>query len=247
MHAQYSETIPSGECTHRRALFKGEPEEVVGMFHSERLRQEALEKTGHGSPKWTVLRSLQQVYGARKIRGCTILDAPLFFESVGREESADLMNRDTTGEGSVPTQEERGSPIFWGENQEPVVMVWDGMLPGEQESAKKIIADENDWIIWRVKPPRGALGEQVGTDRQSQETTDFLEQHGTRLEGIKPKGQKAQRTSENVSRGGFTRRKGWYRTNDIRTMVCSRDMKIWVPGKELLSGEYRGGMGDVAK
>ena len=87
-------------------------------------------------------------------------------------------------------------------------MVWDGMLPGEQESVKKIIADENDWIIWRVKPPGGALGEQVGTDRQSQETTDFLERHGTRLEGIKPKGEKAERTSENVPRGGFTRRKG---------------------------------------
>jgi hypothetical protein len=23
--------------------------------------------------------------------------------------------------------------------------------------------------------------------------------------------------------------KGWYRTNDIRTMTCSRDMEIWVP------------------
>jgi hypothetical protein len=54
------------------------------------VRQEALEKAGHCSPKWTVLRSLQKVYGARKIRGCTILDAPPFFESVGREEAADL-------------------------------------------------------------------------------------------------------------------------------------------------------------
>ena len=69
----------------------------------------------------------------------------------------------------------------------------------------------------------------MGTDRQSQEITDFLEQHGTRLEGIKPRGGKVQRTSENVSRGGFTRRKGWYLTNDIRTMTCSRDMEIWVP------------------
>ncbi len=141
----------------------------------------------------------------------------------------DLTNRDTTGEGSVPNQEERGSPISWDDNQGPVVMVWDGMLPGEQESAKKIIADEDDWIIWWVKPSRSALGEQVGTDRKSQVTTDFLEQHGTRLEGIKPKGSKAQRTSENISRGGFTRRKGWYHTNDIRTMTCSRDMEVWVP------------------
>jgi hypothetical protein len=137
------------------------------------------------------------------------------------------MNRDTTGEGSVPNQEERDSPIFWGDNQGPVVMVWDGMLPGEQESAKKI-TDENDWIIWRVNFPRGVLGEQVGTDWQSQETTDFLEQYGTRLEGIKPKGKKTKRTSENVSRGGFTRRKGWYHTNDIRTMSCSRDMVMFL-------------------
>ena len=106
-----------------------------------------------------MLRSLQQVYGARKIRGCTIIDAPPFFESAGREESPELMTRDTTGEGSVPDPEERDPPIFWGDNQGPVVMVWDGMLPGEQESAKKIVTEENDWIIWRVKPSRGALGE----------------------------------------------------------------------------------------
>jgi hypothetical protein len=31
-------------------------------------------------------------------------------------------------------------------------MVWDGMLPGEQENAKKIVSDEDDWIIWWVKP-----------------------------------------------------------------------------------------------
>ena len=229
LHAQYSWTVPSGAWTHRRALFRGESEELVRVFHSERLRQEAFEKTGHCSPKWTVLRSLQQVYGARKIRGCTILDAPPFFESAGREELADPTNRDTTGEGSVSNQEARGSPIFWGDDQGPVVMVWDGMLPGEQESAKKIIADEDDWIIWRVKPSRRATGDPGGTDRQSKVTTDFLEQYGTKLEGIKPKGNKARRTSENVSRGGYTRRKGWYRTNDIRTIPCPRDMEIWVP------------------
>jgi len=54
-------------------------------------------------------------------------------------------------EGSVLYQAEKDGPIFWDDNQGPVVMVWDGMLPGEQESAKKIITDENDWIIWRVK------------------------------------------------------------------------------------------------
>jgi hypothetical protein len=227
LHAKYSWTIPSGAWTHRRALFKGEPEELVRMFHNDRLRQEALEKQGHYSPTWAVLRSLQKVFGLRRIRGCTIIDAPPFFESAGREESADPTNRDNMEEGSGPHQAEPDTPIFWGDNHGPVVMVWDGMLPGEQESVKRIITDdEKDWVIWRVKPTRGVLGERVGT---SLETTEFLEKHGTKIEGIRPRGSKTQRTSENTPRGGFTRRKGWYRTNDIRTTACSRDMEIWVP------------------
>jgi hypothetical protein len=74
LDAQYSWTIPSRAWTHLRTLFRGEPEDLLRVFHNERLRQEALEKTGHSSPKWTVLRSLHQLYGARKIRGCTIID-----------------------------------------------------------------------------------------------------------------------------------------------------------------------------
>jgi hypothetical protein len=59
LHVQYNWTIPSGAWTHRRTLFKRESEELVRVFHSELLRQKALEKAGHCSPKWTVLRSLQ--------------------------------------------------------------------------------------------------------------------------------------------------------------------------------------------
>ena len=50
-----------------------------------------------------------------------------------------------------------------------------------------------------------------------------------RLDGIQQKGPKTQRTSEGRSGGGFTRRRGWYHTNDIRTAVCDRDMEIWIP------------------
>jgi hypothetical protein len=68
-------------------------------------------------------------------------------------------------EGPSPTQEEGNSSIFLEDNQGPVVLVWDGMLSGEQESAKKIITDEDDWIICRVKPPRGDSEERKGMDR----------------------------------------------------------------------------------
>ncbi len=56
-----------------------------------------------------------------------------------------------------------------------------------------------------------------------------------RLDDFQQKGSKAQRTSEGRSGGGFTRRKGWYHTNDIRTTTCDRDMEIWIPKD---NGEY---------
>jgi hypothetical protein len=98
-------------------------------------------------------------------------DRKYFFESEGREESEDPTSRDTRGKGSSSAQGEGNSSIFWDDNQGPVVMVWDGILPGEQESAKEIITDEDDWINWRVKPPRNDSGDRVGTDRKSQEIT----------------------------------------------------------------------------
>ncbi len=50
-------------------------------------------------------------------------------------------------EGSSPTQGEVDATVYWGDDQGPVVMVWDGMVPGEQERAKTIISGVKDWII----------------------------------------------------------------------------------------------------
>ena len=45
------------------------------------------------------------------------------------------------------TIRDQGATVYWGNDQGPVVMVWDGMLPGEQERAKTIISGAKDWII----------------------------------------------------------------------------------------------------
>ena len=128
LHAQYSWTIPSGAWTHRRTLFRGDPEELVRLFHRDRVRQGRLEKAGHCSPKWEVLRSLKQVYGARKVRGCTIIDVPPFFESVGREERETREEVDGGDEGSPPSRDNKKTTttVFWGDDEGPVVMGWDG-------------------------------------------------------------------------------------------------------------------------
>jgi hypothetical protein len=44
-------------------------------------------------------------------------------------------------------------------------MVRDSMLPEEQEIPKKVIREENDWMIWRMKPNRCRPGEEAEDDR----------------------------------------------------------------------------------
>ncbi len=173
-----------------------------------------------------MLRSLQQVYGARKVRGCTIIDAPPFFESAGREERGPREEVDGGGEGSPPPRdsEETTTTVFWGDDEDPVVMVWDGMTQEEQVIAQTVISGEKDW---RMKPTQGKLGENATGDRIHQGATVFLDEFGTRLEGVHPRGSKSQRRSENGSGGVFTRRKDWYRLNDIRT---PRAVEIWRSG-----------------
>jgi hypothetical protein len=230
-HTQRKGTVPSGAWTHRRALFRGDPEKLVRLFHRDRVRRERLEKAGHRSPKWEVLLSLKQVHGARKVRVCTIIDTPHFFESAGREERQPREKMEGEGEGSPPPRdsETTTTTVFWGDDEGPVVMVWNGMTQKEEVISQTVISGEEDWVIWRIKPTQSKLGENAAGDRIHQEATVFLEEFGTRLERALSRGSKSQKGSENGRGGGFTSRKDWYRLNDIRTVAYDRDMEIWVP------------------
>jgi hypothetical protein len=154
-----------------------------------------------------------------KVRGCTIIYAPTFFESAGREERNPREKMDGEDEGSPPPldSEETTTTVFWGDDEGPVVMVWDDMRQEEQVIAQMVISGEKNWVIWRTKPTQSKLGVNVVGDRIHQEATAFLEEFGTKLEGALTRGSKSQKWSENGSAGGFTRRKDWYRLNDIRT------------------------------
>jgi hypothetical protein len=74
--------------------------------------------------------------------------------------------------------------VFWGNDEGPAVMVWVGMTQDEQVTAKTAISGEKDWVIWRMKPTRSKPGEDETGDQTHQEETAFLEEFGTRLEGI---------------------------------------------------------------
>ena len=79
---------------------------------------------------------------------CTIIDAPPFFESAGREEREPREKMDGEGEGSPPPRDSKGTmtTVFWGDDEGPVVMVWDGMTQGEQVITQTVISGEKDWV-----------------------------------------------------------------------------------------------------
>ena len=126
LHTYHNWTVPSGAWTHRRVLFRGKPEELVRLFHSDRTRQETLEKPDTTPQNGQCCDRYNRYMEQKRLTDPTSLD--------------------TGYEGPCPTQDEGKSSIFWGDNQGPVVMVWDGMLPGELESVRKITRDEDDWL-----------------------------------------------------------------------------------------------------
>jgi hypothetical protein len=86
---------------------------------------------------------LQEVYGSRKVRVCTIIDVPPFFEPEGREEREPREKMDWTDEGSPPPRdsEETTTTDFWGDDEGPVVIVWDGMTQQEQVITQTVITE----------------------------------------------------------------------------------------------------------
>jgi hypothetical protein len=63
-------------------------------------------------------------------------------------------------------------------------MVWDGMTQEEQVIAQTVISGEEDWVVWRTKPAQSKLGENAAGDQIHQEAMVFLEEFGTRPEGV---------------------------------------------------------------
>ena len=59
------------------------------------------------------------MYGSRKVRDCTIVDSPPFFDSVGREEQVTPEEIDKGHEGSSPTRDtgELTSTVFWSDDE----------------------------------------------------------------------------------------------------------------------------------
>ena len=69
--------------------------------------------------------STAKINKAKRLEGEAIMSAPPFFQSAGR-----------------------GDLKFWGEDDGPTVVVWEGLSESEQEQWLKKMGKSKDWVVW---------------------------------------------------------------------------------------------------
>jgi len=100
-------------------------QELITVIQEETKRTEEKKQAGFRSPTWSILRALQNINKAKRLESESIMSAPLFFQSAGR-----------------------GDLKFWGEDDGPIVTVWESLSKSEQEQWSKKIGKSKDWGVW---------------------------------------------------------------------------------------------------
>jgi len=86
---------------------------------------EEKEEAGYRSPMWSILRALQKINKAKRLKGEAVMSAPPFFQSAGR-----------------------GDLEFWGEDDGTTVVVWQSLSESEQEQWSEKMGKSKDWVVW---------------------------------------------------------------------------------------------------
>jgi len=99
------------EFSKKQECWEGHEQALITTIRRETKRIEELEKAGYRSPTWAVLRALQQINSARRIKVEAVMSAPPFFQSAGR-----------------------GDLLFWGGKEGPTVVIWESLSEQENKS-----------------------------------------------------------------------------------------------------------------
>ena len=82
MHNHYRETKQS----EKRERWEDNEQALIITIRKETKRTEELEQAEHRSPRWAVVRALQQINSATNSKRCSDLSTTPFFQLVGRED-----------------------------------------------------------------------------------------------------------------------------------------------------------------
>ena len=105
---------------------------MITTICKETRQTKEFEEAGYRSPKWAVLRALQQINSATKVEGEAAMSAPPFFQSAGR-----------------------GYLLFLGANQGPTVVIRERLSGPEKASWLEKASTIHNWVVW-CKSNKGA-------------------------------------------------------------------------------------------
>jgi len=95
------------------------------VIKEQTKRTQEKEEAGYKSPTWPILRALQKINKAKRLKGEAVMSAPPFFQSAGR-----------------------GDLKFWIEDDGPTVVVWKSLSESEQVQWSKKMGKSKDWVVW---------------------------------------------------------------------------------------------------
>jgi len=84
-------------------------QDLITVIQEEIKRTEEKKEAEYRSPTWSILRALQKINKAKRLEGEAVMSAPPFVQSAGR-----------------------GDLKFWGEDDGPTVVIWEGFSESEQ-------------------------------------------------------------------------------------------------------------------
>ena len=180
---EHTWTIMCGLWNHLLNRSRHGGKELALHVRDEVVRQESLEEQGYRSPSWRVLKALQAVHGARVSVGETAVGAAPMFQSA-----------------------RRGKETLWGDNEGPMVVLWDSL---DEQGKKEVLADldgQKDWVLWKKVPKT---------------KEEWLEDNSLTTVGVCIfKG--------NAKQGGSVKVKGWWKRGDIKTAASKVGMQCWI-------------------
>jgi len=100
-------------------------QELITVIKEETKLTEENEEAGYRSPKWSILRALQNINKAKRLEGEAVMSAPPLFQSAGR-----------------------GDLKFCVDDDRPTTVVWGSLSELEQEQWSKKMGKSKDWVVW---------------------------------------------------------------------------------------------------
>jgi len=132
---------------------------------------------------------------AKRLEGEAVMSAPGFFQSAGR-----------------------GDLTFWGEDDEPAVLVWESLSELEQEQWSKKMGKSKDWVVWCRSRKKD--------EEQRPFEFDAKEIFSNRSKQTKAKA--GEKMDKKGGKGQSVRWKAWWRQSNIKCAVSEEYASCWV-------------------